>query len=338
MNETKTCSRCGKPMARGDLMGLCPDCLLAVGLGTVADATAAGSVPRFSPPAIETLAPLFPRLDIEALLGCGGMGAVYRARQRGLDRLVALKILPTDIGRDPAFAARFAREAQSLARLNHPNIVTLYEFGQAGDLFFFLMEYVDGVNLGQVIRAGRMAPREALAVVPQICDALQYAHDHGVVHRDIKPENILLDRQGRVKVADFGVAKLVRAPEPPGAAVPAAGGSDELSQGGLVMGTPAYMAPEQREPADRGGPSRGHLFAGRGLRSVAHGRTAGCERRAALAKGRGGRAARRNRPARAGAEPCAPLSAGERGEDGVRDVGVFRACLRFVAGTRRRLF
>ena len=137
------------------------------------------------------------------------MGAVYKARQRELDRVVALKILPPGIGQDPAFAERFTREAKALAKLNHPGIVTLYEFGKADGLFFFLMEFVDGVTLRQLLEGERISAREALAIVPQICDALQYAHDQGIVHRDIKPENILLDRQGRVKVADFGLAKLV---------------------------------------------------------------------------------------------------------------------------------
>ena len=96
-----------------------------------------------------------------------------------------------------------------MARLNHPGIVTIHDFGRADGLYFFLMEFVDGVNLRQLLASGRVSPREALAIVPQICDALQFAHDQGIVHRDIKPENILLDRRGRVKVADFGLAKLV---------------------------------------------------------------------------------------------------------------------------------
>ncbi len=120
------------------------------------------------------------------------MGAVYRARQKELDRVVALKILPPDIGHDAAFAKRFAREAKAMAKLNYPGIVTIYDFGRADGLYFFLMEFVDGVTLHHLLANGRVSAREALAIVPQICDALQFAHDQGIVHRDIKPENILL--------------------------------------------------------------------------------------------------------------------------------------------------
>jgi hypothetical protein len=121
--------------------------------------------------------------------------------------------------------------------LNHPHIVAVYDFGRKGDLFFFLMEYVDGANLRQLLDGGRLAPREALAIVPQICDALQYAHDIGVVHRDIKPENLLLDKRGQVKIADFGLAKLAgRQPH-----------EVTLTGTGQVMGTLHYMAPEQTE-------------------------------------------------------------------------------------------
>jgi serine/threonine protein kinase len=160
-------------------------------------------------PSVAEIAPLFPQLEILELIGQGGMGAVYKARQKDLDRVVALKILPREIGEAPGFAERFTREARALAKLNHPGIVTLYEFGRADGLYFFLMEYVDGLNLRTLLCNGRVEPREALAIVPQICDALQYAHDHGIVHRDIKPENILLDRRGNVKVADFGLAKMI---------------------------------------------------------------------------------------------------------------------------------
>ena len=169
---------------------------------TAGDAASANSAPpkppRFVPPKPEELAPLFPQLEILEFIGQGGMGAVYRARQKQLGRMVALKILPPEVAGGAGFAQRFTREARALASLNHPNIVTLYEFGQADGLYFFLMELVDGVNLQELLRSGRIAPREALAIVPQICDALQFAHDLGIVHRDIKPGNILLNRRGQV--------------------------------------------------------------------------------------------------------------------------------------------
>ena len=126
-----------------------------------------------------------------------------------LGRQVALKILPPAISEAPGFAERFTREAKALAKLSHPGIVTIHDFGRANGLFYFVMEFVDGMNLRQLMAGGRVSSREALAIVPEICDALQFAHDHGIVHRDIKPANVLIDRRGRVKVADFGLAKLV---------------------------------------------------------------------------------------------------------------------------------
>jgi serine/threonine protein kinase len=194
-------------------------------------------VTPFEAPAAEELARLFPQLEILTLLGKGGMGAVYQARQKALGRLVALKILASKTAEEESFAERFNREARALARLSHPAIVGVHEFGETGGLHYFIMEYVDGVNLRQLQKAGQLSPREALQIVPQICDALQYAHDQGIVHRDIKPENILVDRQGRVKIADFGLAKIL--------------GSDgeamRLTGEGHIMGTPHYMAPEQIE-------------------------------------------------------------------------------------------
>ncbi len=254
-----TCPECGKPVGPNALQGLCPECMMKIGLGSEVPSVASGGAAGptkgkpFVPPTPAELAPGFPQLEILGLIGQGGMGAVYKARQKELDRVVALKILPPGIGQDPSFAERFTREARALAKLNHPGVVTLYEFGKTDRLFFFLMEFVDGVSLRRLLEVGRLSSREALAIVPQICDALQYAHDQGIVHRDIKPENILLDRQGRVKVADFGLAKIVAGgdalPRPPtegkqkaAAVVPAA-----LTAAGKVMGTPQYMAPEQRE-------------------------------------------------------------------------------------------
>ena len=165
------------------------------------------------------------------------MGVVYKARQPGLDRLVAVKILPPESGRDPTFAERFTREARALARLNHPNIVSVYDFGRASEFYYFIMELVDGLNLRQLEQSRRLTPQEALSIVPRICEALQYAHDEGIVHRDIKPGNILVDKRGRVKIADFGLAKLLGKE------------SKDLTLTGSrqVMGTPHYMAPEQME-------------------------------------------------------------------------------------------
>ncbi len=245
MSETKRCPQCQAEIPAAAPEGLCPQCLLQAALDPkTADAevktaayTPTGS--GFVPPTPAVLQAAFPQLEILELLGKGGMGAVYKARQRGLDRLVAVKILPPEVSQDPAFAERFTREARALALLNHPNIVGVYDSGHVGGYYYFVMEYVDGVNLRQAMRAGTLKAAEALKIVPQICEALQFAHDEGIVHRDIKPENILLDKKGRVKIADFGLAKLLgRAPH-----------DVSLTGTQQVMGTMHYMAPEQIEGA-----------------------------------------------------------------------------------------
>src|SRR5580704_3321192 len=243
MGTNPNCQVCGKPLEPNAPDGLCPECLMRGAFPTGTDSS--GKTPRFTPPTIEELAPKFPQLDILEFIGQGGMGAVYKARQKQLDRIVALKILPPQTAGGPGFAERFSREARALAMLNHPHIVTLYEFGQADGLFYFLMEFVDGITLRRLLNNGRIAPKEALAIVPQICEALQYAHERGVVHRDIKPENILLSKEGQVKIADFGVAKIM-AHDSDEKAEPISGlQSGELTEAGSVLGTPQYMAPEQ---------------------------------------------------------------------------------------------
>src|SRR5688572_3157495 len=201
------CPQCGAPIKENAPGGLCPTCLMALNLQTET-VIAADAPPRQSTLPAEEIAPHFPQLEILEFLGRGGMGVVYKARQKTLHRLVALKLLAPERVNDPKFAERFAREAQALAALNHQNIVTVYDFGQAGGFYFLLMEFVDGVNLRQLLRARKFTPEEALTIVPPLCDALQFAHERGIVHRDIKPENILLDKAGRVKIADFGIAKM----------------------------------------------------------------------------------------------------------------------------------
>jgi|GEM_PF-1356152 len=251
MAEERCWGECGGKRPAETPQGLCRECLKKLGLPSGPNADQAktsanqngiptGATPPagFVPPDPAELAGQFPQLEILDLLGQGGMGAVYKARQTHLDRLVALKILPPQIGRTQAFAERFVREARSLARLNYPRIVSVYDFGhtEAG-LYYFIMEFVDGTDLRRVIQAGELPGAEALAIIPQICEALQYAHDEGIIHRDIKPENILLNKKGQVKIADFGLAKLVGRP--------ATGYT--LTQAGQTMGTPHYMAPEQIE-------------------------------------------------------------------------------------------
>ncbi|MBX7246152.1 MAG: serine/threonine protein kinase [Candidatus Sumerlaeaceae bacterium] len=215
--------------------GLNPEALLRAGMAPDSQGPEEpGTDPALLDPAVLTRD--FPDFEIIELLGRGGMGVVYKARDRRLDRLIALKIMTEGLSQQSRFVERFEREGKTLARLNHPNIVTLYEFGRAGSRCFMVMEYVEGTNLRQVLRTG-VSPKEALALVPQVCAALQYAHNAGIVHRDIKPENILINLKGEIKIADFGLAKLL-----PG------NGAQGMPHGSVtVIGTPAYMAPEQIE-------------------------------------------------------------------------------------------
>jgi len=217
-----SCPRCSAPANDETLRefgGVCPKCLL-----------------DFSE---EQDAPAFPNLEIVEMLGQGGMGVVYKAVQRNLGRTVALKVLSPQLSDDPEFVERFTREARALASLSHPNIVGIYDSGIHDHVPYLVMEYVDGTPLRKMIALKKLAPERVLEVIPQICYALHYAHAHGVVHRDIKPENILVDREGRVKIADFGLAKLASLEE------------TRITRTGLVMGSPHYMAPEQIEHSGR---------------------------------------------------------------------------------------
>jgi predicted Ser/Thr protein kinase len=232
--SSRACPRCGAAIAAGAPEGLCPRCLLGDLLPEDPKHSPTTAYGPFVPPEVEEVAAFFPQLEVIRLIGQGGMGAVYLARQKALDRLVALKLINARED-DPTFAERFAREAKAMARLSHPNVVTVYESGVADSLPYLVMEYVDGVTLRDAMRTKKLTPAEALKVIPQVCDALEYAHSQGVVHRDVKPENILLDRSGKVKIADFGLAKLA---DPDGVS---------LTRTHQAMGTPHYMAPEQWE-------------------------------------------------------------------------------------------
>ncbi|MGN6643083.1 MAG: protein kinase domain-containing protein [Verrucomicrobiota bacterium] len=211
--------------------------MIRVGIGSDAGGAGERTNNRPAPPPLDQVAKEFPHLEIIDVIGWGGMGVVYKARQPSLDRYVALKVLLTRSVDDPSFKERFTREARSLAKLSHPHIVAVYDVGQTDHFHYFMMEYVDGINLRQMQQAGRLPSREALNIIPQICEALQFAHDEGIVHRDIKPENVLIDKKGRVKIADFGLAKILGL-EP---------ADFRLTRDKEVVGTPHYIAPEQIE-------------------------------------------------------------------------------------------
>ncbi len=244
MTTKDVCQVCGAPLSEGVEFNFCPQCLAREAVSPppidsgLAETQEGSSNSRFQPLPAEELDSLLPGIHVTELIGHGGMGAVYRGRQISLDRDVAIKILPREIQSSPQLGERFQREAQTLAKLHHPNIVSIFDFGQVDGLYYFVMEYVDGVTLRDTIRSKTISPDAALKMIPVICDALQFAHSRGVVHRDIKPENILVDRAGQLKIADFGLAKMLNR------------GGDaatemELTGTQQVMGTAKYMAPEQ---------------------------------------------------------------------------------------------
>ena len=238
------CSECGQGVPTdARTLGLCPRCLMRSALvrGGRGSGALRGGLGNFDAPDAEDLGGLLVGLEVIELIGRGGMGFVYRARQRSLDRPVAVKLFPREAYEDPSFAERFANEARILANLSHPNIVAAYEFGESSRYCHLVMELIAGRSLRQRIERGPMPQVDAIDIATQVCDALEYAHGRGVIHRDIKPENILLEERAsggvRVRVADFGLAKLIqRRPT-----------DFSMTAPNRLMGTPDYMAPEQRQ-------------------------------------------------------------------------------------------
>ncbi len=191
----------------------------------------------FSAPSLELLAALLPSYEFDAFIAQGGMGAVYKARQRSLDRDVAIKILPREFGEDAEFRASFETEAKAMAKLNHPNLIGVYDYGDVDGMPYIVMEFVNGKSLYHSAYQLAVDPEQAVTIVKGICDGLVHAHENGIIHRDIKPANILLTPKAEPKIGDFGLAR------PAG-----------IDSSGLVMGTPGYTAPEvlsQPEQADR---------------------------------------------------------------------------------------
>lgn len=195
------------------------------------------TAPPFELTDIESLASLLPAFEFERLIAQGGMGAVYKARQRSLDRDVAIKILPRELGDDPLFRTSFQSEAKAMARLNHPNLVKVFDSGDLDGLLYIVMEYVPGKSLFHAAHGIPIDAKQAVEIVIGVCRGLAHAHEKGIIHRDIKPANILLTLQCEPKIGDFGLARCTR-----------------TNADGLAMGTPAYMAPELIHHPGKGDP------------------------------------------------------------------------------------
>lgn len=177
------------------------------------------------------------RYAVQERVGSGGMAEVYRARDDLLGREVAIKVLHERFARDRSFVERFRREAQSAANLNHPNVVSLYDYGADDDTYFIVMEYIDGRSLHDVIEGdGPLMPERAAEIASDVARALERAHSGGLVHRDIKPSNIMITDSGQTKVTDFGIARAL-----------GRDGEQTMTQTGMVIGTASYLSPEQAQ-------------------------------------------------------------------------------------------
>jgi serine/threonine protein kinase len=212
----------------------------------------------FELPPIEALAALLPAFDFEHLIAQGGMGAVYKARQRSLDRDVAIKILPGEMGKDPVFRSSFQSEAKAMARLGHPNLIKVFDSGDVDGLLYIVMEYVPGKSLHHSAYGRAIDPEQAVEIIIAACHGLAHAHQHGIVHQDIKPANILLTPDRQPKIGDFGLARCTRS-----------------DASGPAMGTPGYMAPEIFAQPGKGSPQSDVFAIGVVLRELLTGIPAG---------------------------------------------------------------
>lgn len=183
----------------------------------------------FIAPESADLAPLFPGYEFEGLIATGGMGAVYCAVQKSLDRTIALKILPMEFSQDAAFCRGFETEAKAMARLNHPNLIGVYDFGSIKGMLYIVMEFVPGKSIYHSAHGQAIDPTEVIRLITAICGGLAHAHEHGIIHRDIKPANILLDLNAQPKIGDFGLARPIER---------------KVEEGEEIFGTPHYTAPE----------------------------------------------------------------------------------------------
>jgi serine/threonine protein kinase len=218
----QSCGICAAPLLLDAPEGLCPACLLR-------SVVAPLKAPIFS---AESEFPRFANYEILASVGQGGMGVVYKARQKNLGRIVALKSMISAAFASEVELKRFQAEAQAVAKLHHPNIVTIYEVGYENSSHFFSMEYVEGQTLADRLKRAPVSPEQAATYARQISEAMQYAHERGILHRDLKPGNVLLDEKDQPRITDFGLARQVDV-------------ESDLTMSGTVLGTPSYMPPEQ---------------------------------------------------------------------------------------------
>lgn len=230
MAEVRTCAECGSPIPGNARDGYCPKCLLALA-NTAAGTENTGLSP--SAPSPKNVAGLsFGNYELLEIIGEGGMGVVYKARQRALNRTVAVKMLRSGLLAGDSEVKRFRSEARAAAKLQHPNVVAIHEVGEHEGRLFFTMDYIQGQNLAEVVQGAPLSAGRAARYVKTIAEAVHYAHQQGILHRDLKPANILLDGTDQPRITDFGLAKQVE--------------SDvALTLSGAVLGTPSYMPPEQ---------------------------------------------------------------------------------------------
>src|SRR5437773_3009554 len=226
---SRVCENCGEKIFGDAPKGLCPACVLETGLGPLTDESVAGIGDPGTPAGV-----LVDFGDYELLeeIGRGGQGVVYRARQKSLNRTVALKVIGLGPWATTAHVKRFRREAEAAANLDHPCIVPIYEVGEREGSCYFSMKFIDGGQLDEVARRTPISIRNAAELIAKLARTVHYAHEHGILHRDIKPGNILLDAKGEPHLTDFGLARLLET-------------KSTVTHTMDVLGTPSYMAPEQ---------------------------------------------------------------------------------------------
>src|SRR6266568_157444 len=239
MTATKTCAKCGANIFAEAPQEFCSACLLETGLGLLAEEAVAGGADPGRPASPMPATARRPKMlgdfgDYELLeeIGRGGQGVVYRARQKSLNRTVALKVIGLGHWATEAHLKRFRREAESAASLEHPCIVPIHEVGERDGSCYFSMKFIEGGQLDEVVKNEPMPVRRAVELINKVARTVHYAHEHHILHRDIKPGNILLDRQGEPHLTDFGLARLVET-------------ESTVTRTMEVLGTPSYMAPEQ---------------------------------------------------------------------------------------------